>query len=66
MLQSKVSPLKIFLKFWAIFSATQTQTDKQVISNMPTITKAFMLMADVIGELQIENEQVKTVVEKFG
>ena len=38
---------------------------KQVVSNIRSMTKAFRLMADDVGELQKEIEALKVAVEKF-
>ena len=38
---------------------------KQVFSNIRSMTKAFRLMADDVGEPQIEIEALKVIVEKF-
>ena len=50
-LQNKVSPLTNVLQFQASFLATQTLIVKLVFSNVPSMTKAFRLMADDVGEL---------------
>ena len=38
---------------------------KQIFSNVRSMTKTFRLMADDVGELLIEIEALKVVVEKF-